>query len=777
MAGQAAPWSRQGNLPLELSSFVGRRREVAAARKSLASARLLTLTGPGGVGKTQLALRTARQVRRAFADGVWLVELAAVRDPELLVHAVADALGLRDHSVRAPLAAVVEHLEDKQLLLVVDNCEHLLDACAVVVAKLLSAAGRLRVLATSRQSLRVEGEHILRVDPLPAPDPERLDRTVRDYEAVRLFAERAAVAVAGFEVTADNQAAVAAICHRLDGMPLAIELAAARLQTLSPDQLLRRLEDRFPLLVAGSHAALPRHRTLRAAIDWSFELCEPEERTLWARASVFVGGFDLDAAEAICAGGAIEPGRMFDAVAGLVDKSILTKQDHRRRARYQMLDTLHQYGRDRLRETGEEAELRRRHRDYYLALAERSETEWFGPDQVEIAERTRREHANLRVALEFCLSTPGETRAGLRLAAALYFYWDGCGALVEGRRWLDRALALDSAPTAARAKALWTSAHIAIGLGAYPSAARMADQCRALALRLGDASLLAYAVRVLGIAAVMTGDHPRGVTLFEEALAGFDALGELNCTVLLCHQELAFTLVSQGEFARAVALCRSSIATCERHGEQWVRTYALYVLGYAEWSLGELDRATAHAREALRLKTVFHDLAGVAQVVDLLGWIAAAGDSPRAATLLGAVQRIWESLGGQARFGAQSWIGPAQACERQARRALGDRAFDAAFARGTGLGLDEAVAYALGEKPQPAKALAAGNAEPPLTRRERQVAELVTQGLTNKQIADQLVIAQRTAEGHVERILAKLGLHNRTRLAAWMAEQRETRDE
>ena len=775
MSGPAAPWSRQSNLPVALSSFVGRRQEMAAARKSLSLARLLTLTGPGGVGKTQLALRTARQVRRAFADGVWLVDLAALQDPDLLVHAVADALGSRDHSGRAPLAAVMNHLEDKQMLLVVDNCEHLLDACAIVIAKLLSAAGRLRVLATSRESLRVDGEHILQVGPLPAPNPELVDRDVLDYEAVRLFAERAAVAVAGFEVTADNQAAVAGICLRLDGMPLAIELAAARLQMLSPDQILRRLDDRFPLLVAGSRTALPRHRTLRATIDWSFELCSPEEQTLWARASVFVGGFDLDAAEAICAGGGIERGRMFDAVAGLVDKSILTKQDHGRRARYQMLDTLHQYGRDRLRETGEEAELRRRHRDYYLGLAERSETEWFGPDQVEISERTRREHANLRVAMEFCMSTPRETQAGLRLAAALYFYWDGCGVLAEGRRWLDRALSLDGEPTTARAKALWTNAHLAIGLGAYPSAASMASQCHELALRLGDDSLLAHAVRVLGIVAVMTDDHPRGVTLFEEALAGYDALGELNCTVLLCRQELAFTLVAQGRSARAVALCRNSIAVCERHGEQWVRTYALYVLAYAEWSLGEPDKATVDAREALRLKMVFHDLAGVAQVVDLLGWIAAtAGDGRRAATLLGAVQRIWTSIGGEARFGSQSWIIPAQACERQARRALGDHGFDAAFARGSGFGLDEAVAYALGETPQ---AAVVARAESPLTRRERQVAELVTQGLTNKQIADQLVITQRTAEGHVERILAKLGLTNRTRLAAWMARQRETREE
>lgn len=747
---------------------------MAAAKRLLSSARLLTLTGPGGVGKTQLALQVGRVVRRAFADGVWLVELAALRDPALLAQAVAEALGLRDQSGRSPLAVLVEHFQDKQVLLVLDNCEHLLDACGPVVAKLLGAAGRLRVLATSRQVLRVEGEHILPVDPLPVPDPERLSSQgdVHGYEAVRLFAERAAAVRPGFEVNAGNQAAVVGICHRLDGVPLAIELAAVRLRTLSPVQILERLDDRFRLLVGGSRVALPHHQTLRATSDWSFELCWPEERTLWERVSVFAGGFDLQAAEAVCEGGGVDRGQVFELVAGLVDKSILARRDHGRSARYQMLDTIQTYGRDRLREAGEEAELRRRHRNYYLALAERGETEWFGPGQVEVFRRTQRDHANLRVALEFCLGTPGETQTGLRMATALHFYWANCGFLGEGRYWLDRALALDTEPTAARAHALWVNAHLAVFQGDVPPAMDMLDECRVLAQQLGDEVSLAYAALMRGFAAHTTCDYSRAVVLCEEALTRLEALGELNCTVLIGYVTLAWPLISRGESARAITVCQKGIAICERYGEQWVRSYALYILGTAECAQGELEQATAHVRDALRLKKAFNDILGMALLVEFLGWIeATAGDGERAAVLSGAVQQMWASMGGQARF--RNEVVPYEDCERLARNTLGDRAFRAAFARGADLDFDQVVAYALGQEAKPEKAPAAsGIAEVSLTRREHQVAELVAQGLTNKQIADRLVIAQRTAEGHVERILTKLGFTKRVQIAAWITEQR-----
>ncbi|MFB9908865.1 ATP-binding protein [Allokutzneria oryzae] len=772
MGGNAVPGRREGNLPAELSGFVGRRRELAAARQLLASTRLLTLTGPGGVGKTQLALRVARQAREAFADGVWLVELAALQDPALLPQAVADALGLRDQSARAPLAVVVDHLQGKQLLLVVDNCEHLVQACCVVVAKLLGAAGGLRVLATSRQRLHVEGEHVLPVGPLSAPDPEHLSpkRNVCSYEAVRLFADRAAATVPGFELTAGNRAVAARICHRLDGIPLAIELAAARLRALSPEQLLQRLDDRFRLLVGGIRTALPRHRTLRATIDWSFDLCAPEEQTLWTRASVFAGDFDLDAAEAVCGGDGIARGQVPALVTGLVDKSVLTGHNHGRGARYQMLDTIHTYGRDRLREAGEETALCERHRDYYLALAERGDIEWFGPDQVEVFRRTQRDHANLRVALEFCLSTPGESQAGLRMAASLHFYWIDCGFVAEGRHWLDRALAVDTEPTSTRARALFTNAHLLLLQGDNRSGADRAEECRALAQKCGAETTLAYGTFMRGAAAMFDGDHALADALFADSMARFDTLGELSSNVILALDCQALTALFRGDLARAVALARKACALCEPHGEQWGYSYALYVLARAELPRGELEQATTHAQESLRLKKAFNDLIGMAMLIDVLAWIAAAADDgARAAILLGAVEQLWASVGGQARMGSPDWRGPHETCERQTRHAIGDHAFRAAFARGVGLDLDEAVAYALGE---PALA-ATRTAEVPLTRREHQVAELVAHGLTNKQIADRLGITQRTAEGHVHHILAKLGFANRAHVATWLADRRE----
>jgi predicted ATPase/DNA-binding CsgD family transcriptional regulator len=772
------------NLPAEVTSFVDRRREIAEAKRLLATSRLLTLTGVGGVGKTRLALRVAAGVRRAFADGVWRVELAALQDRTLLEQAVADTVGLCDRSARSPQEVLAGHLRDKQLLLVLDNCEHLVDRCAGLAADLLAAAPGVRILATSRHALRAPGEHILAVPPLPLPDPERPSPPGQlvGTEAIRLFAERAVAVRPGFEITAGNRATLARICRRLDGLPLAIELAAARLQLLSPEQVLYRLDDRFRLLRAGSRAVLARHQTLRAVVDWSYRLCSPPEQTLWARMSVFAGGFDLDAAEAVCAGDGIDRDHVLDLLAELVDKSILIREDHDHdlRARYQLLDTLRHYGLDALRAAGAEAVLRRRHRDYYLRLAERSEAEWFGPTQREMAARTRREHANLRLALEFCLTTPGESQTGLRLAAALHFYWHGCGFLAEGRHWLDRALAQDTVSTSARATALAINAHLAVAQGDVPTATAMAQECRDWAQRWGDKTMLASAVFIQGAIARFSGDTPRAQALLEDALARFDALGELTSTVIIAYVTLVGAAVSQGDLARAVALGRHARALCERHGEQWARAYTLYALSLAEWKQGELALASTHAREGLRVVHTFNDTFGTVLLVERLAWIAeTAGEYERAAVLLGTANTIWPLVGGQPLFGSQHYLTAHEACEQQARHALGNHAFQAAFRRGADLALDQAVAYALGEKPEPTTPAPAGTHTPgtPLTKREQQVAELVAEGLSNKDIAARLVIAPRTAEGHVARILAQLGFTTRTQLAAWVITQQESRDQ
>jgi predicted ATPase/DNA-binding CsgD family transcriptional regulator len=763
-----------------LSSFVGRRREVAEMKRVLPASRLVTLTGTGGVGKSRLALCVAGQAQRAFADGVWLVELAALQDRSLLERTVADAVGLRDQSARSPREVLVGHLRDKQLLLVLDNCEHLVDRCAALAVELLAAAPGLRILATSRHALRIQGEHLFGVSPLPLPDLDRTPRELDRNEAVRLFIERATAAAPDLVVTDHDRATLAQICHRLDGLPLAIELAAARLRVLSPAQLLQRLDDGFQLLSAGSRGVLPRHQTLRAVVDWSYELCSPPEQTLWARASTFAGGFDLTAAEAVCAHDGIDPDQVIDLVAGLVDKSILTRNDQNRMVsmRYRQLDTIRHYGQDKLRAAGAHVRSRRRHRDYYLDMAERSDAEWFGPDQLAVFARTRGEHANLRSALEFCLSTPGESRAGLRLAALLHFYWFGCGFVAEGRHWLDRALALDTQPSRERAFALWTNALLSTAQGDTHAAAAMAQESGDWAQTHGEEATLAYALAVQGLAARFVGDFARAQALLEDALPRFEALGELSGPVIIAHMTMVVVSTFQGDLSRAVTLGRRAYELCESHGEQWARGQSLHALAFAEWRGGELAQASAHAREGLRCLRAFNDTVGIAILVDRLAWIAGtAGEDERAAVLLGAVHRIWLLVGGQPLFGSEHYLAAHDACEQQARRTLGDPAFRAAFTRGADLDLDQAIGYAVDEIPAPTPSASTADEEPfaPLTRREQEVAELVAQGLSSKQIAARLVISRRTAESHVGHILNKLGLTKRTQLATWVTEQRASR--
>ncbi len=771
---------RLGNLPAEVSSFVDRRREITAVKQLLSVARLLTLTGVGGVGKTRLALRIARETQRSFPDGVWLVELAALNNAGLLAQTVSTALGLRNQSAR-PLADMLsKYLEDKKLLLVLDNCEHLLDACAVLASTLLRADAGLRILATSRQVLSVEGEQIVAVPPLSAPDPACLPSTggLTHYSAIRLFTERAKARDLTFTLTTDNHTTVARICHRLDGIPLAIELAAVRIQALPVDQILTRLDDRFRLLTRESPTAPLRHHSLRAAIGWSYDLCLSQEQLLWARTSIFAGGFDLDALQGVCSGHGIEPDDVFDLITALVDKSILARSGHGFTARYELLDTIREYGRDKLREAGEETRLRRRHRDWYKGLAARMEAEWFGPNQIEIFTHLRLEHANMRAALDFCLTEPDEIRVGMRMAAALWFYWTGCGFLNEGRHWLDRVLTLDTEPSEERVKALRMVGEVAIAQGDVPGGVPLLEECRALARHFGDEAALAHATENLGVAALFDGDLPRSVTLMEEALERWDSVGEQGGRAARSRFVLAVADVFQGNFDRAIMLCEQARTICQAHGEQWFLSYVFYVLALAAWARGEWRQATAHIQDCLLIKQTLNDPLGTVEAFEVLAWtVVASGEHERVAVLLGAAEKIWPSVGLSPRFGAQHWNIPHEESMAQARQSLGDEAFEAAFRRGNELTLDQALEYALGQKPRKAGATPPG--PPPrgthtvLSRRERQVAELVARGLSNKDIAAQLVIAQRTAEGHVQRILTKLGFTSRTQLATWITKQQQ----
>lgn len=743
----------------------------------LSAARLVTLTGVGGVGKSRLALQVARERRRAFADGVWLVELADLRDPALVAHTMCTSLGVEDDTGHgSQIEVLTNYLRDRHVMVVLDNCEHLIEACANVVNDLLRAAPGLRVLATSRERLGLDGEHLWQVPPLPVPDAQQLltSDTVLDNPALTLFAHRAAAVEPGFTVTASNQQCVSQICRLLDGIPLAIELAAVRLRVLSLEHLLSALEDSCRLLTKGRRVGAPRHQTLRAAIEWSFQLCSPPEQRLWARAAVFAGGFDLAAAQYVCQGDGLPVTAITDLVTGLVDKSVLVCERHGGETRFRLLDTIRQYGMNQLRELGEESALRHRHRDYYLRFAQQCERAWFGPDQPGIFTSTRLEHANLRQALVFSLSTETEARTGLRLAGTLWFYWSGCGALREGRVWLDRALGLVRAPCRDRAKALWVNGYVSTLCGDLTAATAMLEECRDYARRAGDDLALAYSTHRLGCTQLVGDDPAVARSLFEEAERLYARVGEMNSNVMLAWIELAIAMVFLGDLDRAALLCERARAVGEANGEQWAYAYAIYVLGLVASSRGDFDLAVRHARHCLEIKRAFHDLLGIVLAIELLAWTAAAqGQARRAAALLGAATTIWRSVG-YPMFGSTSFGAPRRDCEQRARAVLGDGAFDAELRRGTELSLDDTVSYALGERSRSSNEETAESEEPnPLTRREQQVVALVAEGRSNKEIAAALVIAQRTAEGHVERVLTKLGFTSRVQIAAWATKRQQ----
>ena len=771
-----APGARvTGNLPAELTSFVGRRDEVAEVRRLLAGSRLVTLTGVGGVGKTRLALRAAAELRRAFPGGVWLVRLDQLRDEALVAQAIAGALGLQDRAGFSPEAALADYLAGRQLLLVLDNCEHLVDAVAKLADLLLRAAAGLRVLATSREALIIDGEMVLPVPPLGAPDPgqQLTPAQLGLFPAVRLFAERAAQVVPGFAVTEANMAAVAGICRRLEGLPLAIELAAARLPVLSPEQVDARLGDRLGLLTRGSRARPARQQTLRASIGWSYELCSRAERLLWARLSVFAGGFELDAAEGICADHRLAAEDMLGLLAALADKSILTVAHGQGVARYRLPELLREFGQERLHASGEHTALRRRHRDWHEQLARRADTGWLTPQMTDWAARLFREYANVAAAQDFCQAEPGEAEAGLRIALHVWplYYW-GAGHVSEGRYRLGQVLARAGGPTVWRARGLLLAGFLATVGGDRGAVQPLLAEGTGLAGQLGDPATRAFAAWVAGHVRSFAGDLPQAIAQFEDGLAVLPAaaVGARQRALLLTCLAVAAGLA--GDEERAVGCHRELAALTEAGGEffrRWSSAWSLWGLGAAAWRRGDLDRAAGLHQQSLRLRG--DDRMGTTFCVEALAWIAASRhQDERAAVLLGAAAGLLQS--GTTLDGFQPLAGHHRDCERQARQALGETAFQAACHRGRDLPAEDAVAYALQQPPDmppdkpPAPAVPAGA---PLTPRELQVARLVAGGRSNKQIAADLVIAPRTAEGHVERILAKLGFTSRAQAAAWVA--------
>ena len=636
-----------GNLPAEVTSFVGRRRELADAKRALSKSRLVTLTGVGGVGKTRVAERVARDRRRAYPHGVWLVELAQLADPALLTQTVLTELSVRGPPSGDALEALIDSLSSRHLLLVLDNCEHLLDEVAALSAALLRSCPDLQILATSREPLRVVGEAVLPVPPMAAPAPERSGGVagLSRYDAVALFTERAAAAVPDFALTEDNYRAVAALCYRLDGLPLAIELAAGRLRSLSPAQILSKLDDRYALLTGGERGRPDRQQTLRASIEWSYQLCTPQEQRLWARLCVFAGSFELDAVEAVCTGD-IAGDEIVDLVSGLVDKSIVVRHEGGTVARYRLLETIREFGLERLNEAGDGPALRMRHLQWYAALVHTAKAEWISERQVYWLARLAAESANIRSALDFCLNEHGDADAVMEIVVGipLGYIW-ARGNLGEARHWLDEALARSSGVTVLRVRAMLRNSILAMVGGEVATGNQLLDEARGLIQQVSDPMVLTQLHHVAAHSARYAGDLPRAASELEQALAMSASRTDLDCYLDIL-QSLAFLASLAGQHERSKACYEETIQLTEPRGESLHRANALMALGLDAWRRGDTVHAVELQRSGLEIKLGLDDRLGTAVGLEALAWgVGALGQHKRAAHLLGAAEVLWDSTG------------------------------------------------------------------------------------------------------------------------------------
>ncbi|MFI9835591.1 ATP-binding protein [Nonomuraea sp. NPDC051941] len=691
-------WQRDGNLPAELTSFIGRTRLLANLKRHLGESRLVTVTGIGGVGKSRTVLRLAHLVRSQYPDGVWFADLGRLQDAGMVKHTIASALGIADQSSRAESESLSEWVGERDMLLIIDTCEHLVHGCADLVHELLEAAPNLKVLATSRQSLNLPYEHVVPVPPLQVPfeDP---GESLFTNESVQLFAERAGASVPDFVLDEDNIGAVAELCRRLDGIPLAIELAAVRLRALSVEQILGLLADRFSLLAGASRTALPRHQTLRAAIGWSHELCEPAERLLWARLSVFAKDFELDAARFVCSDGRLPSEDITDLVTGLVEKSILLIRSNHAGVRYKLIDTLAEYGEEWLDKLGQKEQMQQRHLEYYLSLAQRSEDAWSGPRQIYWFVRMRQEHDNVRVALDHALKSPGKSVLALTLLSSLWFMWICCGFVREGRLYLEKALQANPTVSKERCKALWVLSYVRSAQGDSAGALKAAEQCSTEAVRVGDSRAVILASKMQGTAALLQGDLQKASALLGVAIEFNTDNKELNPGLLPAIVELSLVLSSQGEFYEAESLLLDCLQVCRERGELWVSSYAQWALAFTRLATGRAEEALQSAREGLRIKRHFHDTLGTLLALETCARIFVLHDElALAAKLLGALQQNWKSAG-LPQMGAPFLTDDHNVCVRECVRRMGEQAYKNTFEEGARLDLDEASELALGGEP------------------------------------------------------------------------------
>lgn len=751
-------------------------------KSALRQHRLVTIVGPGGVGKTRLALETAYQTARSYSGGCWLVDLGKHPAHQAIVEHVASALRLTKKTGQWTTPELAAQLDRRNSLLIIDNCEHVIDEAGDLVHGLLRSTRNIDVLATSRQALGVGGEQLMHLDGLAYPREGQRDSPadLAAIESVVLFIERGRSIVPDFSLTVQNAGAVADIVRRLEGHPLAIELAAARLRVLAPQQIADRLENHFHLL-KSSRVTEERHQTLRATIEWSYGLCSRAEQLCWARLSTFPADFDLDAAESVASGGDIEPGAVLELVESLIDKSILRASRPGDRTRYRFTDPVRDFGRGKLAELEEGGAARSRHLEHFSQLAASVPELLFGPAQVEWTSRLRTEQPNLGAALVQAVAE-GDMDAADSLACAIALVSFASGSLSESSQALSTAAAHEGNRSTARVRLLWLSAWLAINQGDWRLARQRAIDCRRLAQDIDDQRGIVHALQYLGESELLSNDIGAAERHCRRAVRLAREMNEdhLLATTLVRHAEVLDVLAEPGE---ARAALEEAIAISDRVGEKWCRGYALWNLALLLHATGHPDEGLRRARAVLDSKALFHDVVGIAQGLEVMAWCSAdLGEARRAAVLLGAADAVWTSSGAV----LPARLVPRRVeCEGRIAAELGTETYLLLRREGQTLTPDDAAAWAwesgsrdglVTHGPSGTRQLALagrGPGESPLTARENEVALLVAAGLRNREIAERLVISTRTVDAHVEHILTKLGFNSRAQISSWAAHQAE----